>query len=141
MSIALIFRGTDHFNASKMNQKSIQLLPFELACYEIYDNGYDPLNTIREFWSQHKITDCQESLWTLFENYRKCIVQENTVDVKQMHTFLMQLYRVLIAYFLVHFRKVEIDTVPFVFAESFEAITADLEAKEKIHSFFKRISE
>ncbi|WP_312190871.1 hypothetical protein, partial [Sphingobacterium sp.] len=66
-----------------MNQQANNLLPFELACYEIYDNGYDPLNTIREFWSQHTITDCQESLWALFENYRKCAVQEDAADVKQ----------------------------------------------------------
>ncbi|MDR0262378.1 MAG: hypothetical protein LBJ04_04055 [Sphingobacterium sp.] len=124
-----------------MNQKSNNLLPFELACYEIYDNGYDPLNTIREFWSQHKITDCQESLWVLFENYRKCVLQVDTANVEQMHAFMMQLYRVLIAYFLVHFRKIKIDNVPFTFAESTEAIAADLEAKQKIHSFFNRIAE
>ena len=124
-----------------MNQKSNNLLPFELACYEIYDNGYDPLNTIREFWSQHAINDFQESLWALFENYRKSVAQEDAADVKQMHTFLMKVCRVLMAYFLVHFRKIEIDAVPFSFAEPAEAITVDLEAKQKIHSFFNRISE
>ncbi|MGJ1348169.1 hypothetical protein [Sphingobacterium siyangense] len=124
-----------------MNQKSNNLLPFELACYEIYDNGYDPLNTIREFWSQHTINDCQESLWALFENFRKCEVQQDAPDVKQLHTFLMQLYRVLMAYFLVHFRKIEIDAVPFAFAEPAETIIADLEAKQRIHSFFNRIAE
>ena len=124
-----------------MNQKSNNLLPFELACYEIYDNGYDPLNTIREFWSQHTINDCQESLWELFENYRKCAAQEDAADVKQMHTFLMKVCRVLMAYFLVHFRKIEIDAVPFDFAEPAEAITADLEAKQRIHNFFNRITE
>ncbi|MGJ1516319.1 hypothetical protein ACR79N_15120 [Sphingobacterium siyangense] len=124
-----------------MNQKSNNMLPFELACYEIYDNGYDPLNTIREFWSQHKINDCQESLWALFENYRKCTVQEDAIDVKQMHTFLMKVCRVLMAYFLVHFRKIEIDAVPFAFAEPAEAIIADLEAKQRIHSFFNSIAE
>ena len=124
-----------------MNQQSNNLLPFELACYEIYDNGYDPLNTIRDFWSQHTISDCQESLWTLFENYRKGIVQEDAADVKQMHTFLMKVYRVLMAYFLAHFRKIGIDAVPFAFADPAEVITADLEAKQRIHSFFNRISE
>jgi len=124
-----------------MNQKSNNLLPFELACYEIYDNGYDPLKTITDFWSQHTVTDCQESLWTLFENYRKCAVQEDAADVKQMHTFLMKVCRVLIAYFLVHFRKIGIDAVPFGFAEPAEVIIADLEAKQKIHSFFNRIAE
>jgi hypothetical protein len=124
-----------------MNQKSNNLLPFELAFYEIYDNGYDPLNTITEFWSQYTITDCQESLWTLFENYRKGAVQEDAAEVIQMHTFLMKVCRLLIAYFLVHFRKIEIDALPFVFVESIEAITADLEAKQRIHSFFNRISE
>ena len=124
-----------------MNQKSNNLLPFELACYEIYDNGYDPLNTIREFWSQHTITDCQESLWTLFENYRKGIAQDNAAYVKQIHTFLMKVCRVLLAYFLVHFRKIGIDAVLFAFAEPAEVITADLEAKQRIHSFFNRIAE
>ncbi|WP_333575208.1 hypothetical protein [Sphingobacterium sp.] len=124
-----------------MNHKSNNMLPFELACYEIYDNGYDPLNTIREFWSQHTITDCQESLWALFENYRKCAAQEDAADVKQIHTFLMKLCRVLMAYFLVHFRKIGIDSVPFAFAEPTDVITADLEAKQRIHSFFNRISE
>jgi hypothetical protein len=124
-----------------MNQKSNNPLPFELACYEIYDNGYDPLNTIREFWSQHTINDCQENLWALFENYRKSEVYEDIAGVKQMHAFLMKLCRVLIAYFLVHFRKIKIDAVAFAFAESAEAIIADLEAKQKIHSFFNRISE
>jgi len=124
-----------------MNQKSNNMLPVELACYEIYDNGYDPLNTIREFWSQYTITDCQESLWALFENYRKCAVQEGGADLKQMHTFLMKVCRVLMAYFLVHFRKIEIDAVPFAFAEPAEVITADLEAKQRIHSFFNRIAE
>lgn len=117
------------------------MLPFELACYEIYDNGYDPLNTIREFWSQHAINDCQECLWALFENYKKCKVQEDPIDVKQMHAFLMQLCRVLKAYFLVHFRKIEIDAVPFVFSEPAKTIIADLEAKQRIHSFFNRIAE
>ena len=117
------------------------MLPFELAFYEIYDNGYDPLNTIWEFWSQHTLNNCQERLWILFENYRKCVVQEDATDVKQMHEFLMHLYRVLIAYFLVHFRKIKIDNVPFTFAESAEAITVDLEAKQRIHSFFNRIAE
>jgi hypothetical protein len=124
-----------------MNQQSNNLLPFELACYEIYDNGYDPLHTIREFWSQHTITDCQETLWTLFENYRKRELQEAAAEVKQMHTFLMKVCRVMIAYFLVHFRNIGIDAVPFAFAESAEFITADLEAKQKIHSFFNRLSE
>ncbi|APU97858.1 hypothetical protein BV902_17240 [Sphingobacterium sp. B29] len=124
-----------------MNQQSNNLLPFELACYEIYDNGYDPLNTIREFWSQYAINDCQESLWALFEIYRKGIVQEDAADVKQMHTYLMKVCRVLMAYFLLHFRKIEIDVVPFAFAESAESIIADLETKQRIHSFFNRISE
>ncbi len=124
-----------------MNQKSIQLLPFELAYYEIYDNGYDPLNTIREFWSQNTITACQESLWALFENYRKGIAQEDAADIKHMHTILMKVCRVLMAYFLVHFRKIEIDAVPFAFAEPADVITADLEAKQRIHSFFNRIAE
>ncbi|MBB1643872.1 hypothetical protein [Sphingobacterium sp. UME9] len=124
-----------------MNQKSNNPLPFELACYEIYDNGYDPLNTIREFWSQHTINDCQENLWALFENYRKSEVHEDIAGVKQMHAFLMKLCRVLIAYFLVHFRKIKIDAVAFAFAESAEVITADLEAKQRIHSFFNRITE
>ncbi|WP_418360349.1 hypothetical protein [Sphingobacterium detergens] len=124
-----------------MNQKSTNLLPFELACYEIYDNGYDPVNTIREFWSQHTINDCQEILWTFLENYRKGEEQKDAADVKQMHTFLMKVCRVLMAYFLVHFRKIEIDAVPFAFAEPAEAIMADLEAKQRIHSFFNRIAE
>ncbi|WP_313236496.1 hypothetical protein [Sphingobacterium multivorum] len=124
-----------------MNQQSNNLLPFELACYEIYDNGYDPLNTIREFWSQHTIKDCQESLGALFEKYRKCEVNEYAADVQQMHTFLMKVCRVLMAYFLVHFRKIEIDAVPFAFAEPAETIITDLEAKQRIHSFFNRISE
>jgi len=124
-----------------MNHKSNKLLPFELACYEIYDNGYDPLNTIREFWSQHTVDDCQESLWALFENYRKSEMQQDVADVKQMHTFLMKVCRVLVAYFLVHFRKTEIDAVPFAFAEPADIITADLEAKHRIHSFFNRIAE
>ncbi|WP_448138438.1 hypothetical protein [Sphingobacterium siyangense] len=124
-----------------MNQKSNNLLPFELACYEIYDNGYDPLNTIREFWSQHTIKECQKSLWALFENYRKGIVREDAADVKQMHTFLTKLCRVLVAYFLVHFRKIGIDAVPFAFTEPTDVITADLEAKQKIHNFFNRIAE
>ncbi|QIH34108.1 hypothetical protein [Sphingobacterium sp. DR205] len=124
-----------------MNQQSNNLLPFELACYEIYDNGYDPLNTIREFWSQHTITELQEILWVLFENYRKGTVQEDVADVKQMHTFLMKVCRVLMAYFLVHFRKIGIDAVPFAFAEPADVITADLEAKQRIYSFFNRITE
>jgi len=124
-----------------MNQKSNNLLPFELACYEIYDNGYDPLKTITEFWSQHTITDCQESLWTLFENYRKSTVQEDAADVKQMNTFLMKVSRVMMAYFLVQFRKIGIDTVPFAFTEPAGVITADLETKQRIHSFFNRIAE
>ncbi|MGJ1406879.1 hypothetical protein [Sphingobacterium siyangense] len=124
-----------------MNQKSKNLLPFELACYEIYDNGYDPLKTIREFWSQHTINDCQESLCTLFENYRKGEMSEDATDVKQMHTSLMQLHRVLMAYFLVHFRKIGIDGVPLDLAEPVEVITADLEAKQRIHNFFNRITE
>ena len=124
-----------------MNQKSNNLLPFELACYEVYDNGYDPLKTIREFWSEHTITDCHENLWALFENYRKGEMQEDATDVKHMHTFLMKLCRVLMAYFLMHFRKIEIDAVPFVFAEPADVITADLEAKQRIHSFFNRIGE
>ncbi|WP_433900154.1 hypothetical protein [Sphingobacterium puteale] len=124
-----------------MNQKSNNLLPFKLACYEIYDNGYDPLNTIREFWSQHTINDCQESLWALFENYRKCAAQEDAADVKQMNDFLMKVCRVLMAYFLVHFRKIGIDAVPFAFAQTADVIMADLEAKQRIHSFFNRIAE
>jgi len=124
-----------------MNQKSNNLLPFELACYEIYDNGYYPLKTIREFWSQHTINDCQECLWALFETYRKSEWHEDITDVKQMHTFLMKVCRALIAYFLVHFRKIEIDAMPFAFAEPAEVITADLETKQRIYSFFNRIAE
>ena len=124
-----------------MNQQINNLLPLGLACYEIYDHGYDPLNTIWEFWSQHIIHDCQENLCVLFENYRKRVVEEDTVSVEQMHTFLMQLYRVLIAYSLVHFRKIKIDNVLFTFGESREAIMADQETKQRIHNFFNPITE
>lgn len=124
-----------------MNQKSNKLLPFELACYEIYDNGFDPLKTITDFWSQHSINDCLENLSTLFENYKKCAVQKDAADIKQINIFLMKVCRVLMAYFLVHFRKIGIDAVPFAFAEPAEAVTADLEAKQRIHSFFNSIAE
>jgi len=124
-----------------MNQLSNNLLPFELACYEIYDNGYDPLNTIREFGSQYSISGFQETLWKLFENYRKSIALEDATYVNQVHKFLIKVYRVLMAYFLVHFRKIGIDAVAFTFAEPSEVIIADLEAKQRIHSFFYRIAE
>ena len=122
-----------------MSKKSVNPLALELAFYEIYDHGYDPVRTIKKFWSSHSIHECHENIEAVFD-----FIKNNKVGVANLikeKEFFFSLVRLLIAYFLVHYRKIKLDDVQFSFVESLETIESELNTKKKIHDFFNRITD
>ncbi len=124
-----------------MNQKYLDLLPFELAFYDIYLDGYDPLKTIRDFWTHYSIYECHEHIKDVYESFvMKCDYIDVT-DQNKKYEFFIVLLRLMIAYFMVHYRKIKIDDLKFLFADSSDTIDTDFMIRKRIHEFFDRVNK
>ena len=124
-----------------MNQKYITLLPLELAFYEIHDKGYDPLNVIRSFWTNHHINDCHDNIEAVLQRYLHYSDTPDVSDANKKHTFFLDLMRLQIAYFQAHYHAIKLDHINFPFFKIPEQHENDLKIRRTVFDFFKRITE
>ncbi|CAM3584538.1 hypothetical protein [Sphingobacterium prati] len=117
------------------------LVQLDLAFYEIYQEGYSPLKNIKDFWSIYAIDTCKNHIAALMENSLTHVMALDMTKQSGERDFFGALPPLLIAYFMIHFQKLEINWSEISFSEPRERIQEDLDTKKRIYDFFSSISK
>ncbi|HAU55822.1 MULTISPECIES: hypothetical protein [Sphingobacterium] len=117
------------------------LVQLDLAFYEIYQEGYNPLKNIKDFWSTYAIDTCKNYIAALMENSLTHAKVSDTIKQDGEKDFFGALIRLLIAYFMIHFQNLDMNWAEISFSESRERIQEDLDTKKRIYDFFSSISK
>lgn len=115
------------------------LVQLDLAFYEIYQEGYNPLKNIKDFWSVYTIDTWKNRIATLIENSLTHAKASDTTKQDGERDFFAALTRLLIAYFMIHFQKLDINWAEISFSEPRERIQEDIDTNKRIYDFFSRI--
>ena len=119
-----------------------KLVAFDLAMYEIHHLEYDPAVCIKGFWSCYDMDSCRNHLVELLTIYldreRKVNPAISTADVQQ---FTVALFRMLMAYFIVHYQRIDLSGIEISFLRSNRFIACELESSKEIYDFFYQLSQ
>ena len=124
-----------------MNQKNINLLASELAFYEIHDTGYDPLKRIIDFWKKYDLIGIRNTFNVLLKKLNDPNYTDEPYVHQHMQIFSVDLIRILIAYFIVHTRNIDMNGIDLSNADSTQVSLAELSITARIDEFFKKIAE
>nr|WP_288811698.1 hypothetical protein [uncultured Sphingobacterium sp.] len=119
-----------------------KLVAFDLAMYEIHHLDYDPVNSIKDFWNRYDMDSCRNHIVELLTIYidreRKVNPAISTADVQQ---FTIALFRMLMAYFIVHYQRINLSGIEISFLRSNRFIACELESSKEIYDFFYQLSQ
>ncbi|MCT1533014.1 hypothetical protein M3B46_18580 [Sphingobacterium daejeonense] len=119
-----------------MNPNYSKFLSFDLALYEIHDDGYDPLKTIGTFWSKYPMQVICDYLIELQTDLKlRSPNAEQKIDDEQLYAFSTDLYRVLVAYLIAHYK--EIDLSKILSSPVRAIVKEELETSKKVYDFFQ----
>lgn len=123
-----------------MNPYYSKFLSFDLAFYEIHDDGYDPLKTIENFWKRYSIktvcdylVDVETHLANISPN------EQQTFAPEELSAFKIELFRTLVAYLIAHYKEIDLSKIlpPAILATTKE----EVETSKKVYDFFKSTSQ
>ncbi|WP_313672654.1 hypothetical protein [Sphingobacterium multivorum] len=117
------------------------LVQLDLVFYEIYQEGYNPLKNIKDFWSTYAIDTCNNHIAALMESSLTHAKASDTTKQDGEKDFFGSLSRLLIAYFMIHFQKLDINWAEISFFKSRKRIQEDLDTKKRIYDFFSKVSK
>jgi len=110
----------------------------DMACYELHEHGYDPLKNIADFWGTYSLTTIRAYI---LASYVKYVDEDVSIDLEftpgQQVTFLADLQRVLMAYFVVHVRNLDSREISFSTATNEE----ELKSTKVIFDVYRNLSK
>ncbi|WP_286862938.1 MULTISPECIES: hypothetical protein [Sphingobacterium] len=124
-----------------MEKVNIPLLPIEIAFYELNDKGYDPLDVINEFWASYHINMCHDNIEDVMQGFLQNTEVFNVFEKSKKYAFFLDILRLLIAYFQVHYHKIKIDDHKFSLFKIPEEQEKEMGIRNIIYDFFDRISQ
>ncbi|PUV22545.1 hypothetical protein [Sphingobacterium athyrii] len=125
-----------------MNKLFKKLVAFDMAMYEIHHLDYDPVACIKEFWSCYDMDSCRNYIVELLTIYldreRKVNPAISTAEVQH---FTIALFRMLMAYFIVHYQGINLSGIEISFLRSNRFIACELENSKDIYDLFYQLSQ
>ncbi|MDR3007183.1 MAG: hypothetical protein LBV59_04570 [Sphingobacterium sp.] len=124
-----------------MNQKYSNVLALELALYEIHDAGYDPVQKIIDFWEKYNLISIQRTIDLLLRNQTDTNYMNEIYVVSHKQVFTADLFRLVVAYFVLHTNSNVIDNIDISDAETTQVSRQELSITKRIHDLFERIAD
>ena len=112
-----------------------KLVAFDMAMYEIHHLEYDPVVCIKDFWTRYDMDSCRNHIVELMTIY---FDRERGVNPT---IFSIALFRMIMAYFLIHYKKINLSELEISFLRSNRFIACELESSKEIYDFFYRLSQ
>ncbi len=113
-----------------------------MAMYEIHHLEYDPVVCIKEFWNRYDMDSCRNHIVELLTIYidreRKVNPAISTADVQH---FTIALFRMLMAYFIIHYQRINLSGIEISFLRSNRFIACELENSKDIYDLFYQLSQ
>ena len=86
-------------------------LPLLLDAAEITDDGYDPTVKIQDFWSKYGVDHSRLNILNMYLFYRGETELQDRLSVEEMEEFSRDLRALLMAYFVVHHEKINLEDI------------------------------
>ncbi len=119
-----------------------KLVAFDLAMYEIHHLEYDPVACIKDFWNCYDMDSCRNhlvELLTIYFDKERGI--NRTISTADVQNFSVALFRMVMAYFLIHYKKINLTEVEISFLRSNRFIACELESSKEVYDFFYQLSQ
>ncbi|KKO89692.1 hypothetical protein AAW12_19005 [Sphingobacterium sp. Ag1] len=116
-----------------MRSDYAHLILLDLVIYETHRSGYDPVKNVQDFWDKYPLSTIQDYIVVLHPDTSD---KENLKVNPQLSEFSVELFRVLIAYFMIHTTQLDLGKVSISLEVNKEAI----DTSKAISDFFQRVS-
>lgn len=119
-----------------------KLVAIDMAMYEIHHLEYDPIVCIKDFWSRYDMDSCRNHLVELLTIYfdRERIANPR-ISATDVQNFSVALFRMVMAYFLIHYKEINLNEIEISFLKSNRFIACELESSKEIYDFFYQLSQ
>ncbi len=128
---------------SQKNERAFkETCRLDLAMYEIHHLDYDPVACVKDFWTRYDMDSCRNHLVELLTIYfdRERGVNP-TISAADIQSFSVALFRMVMGYFLIHYKKINLTGVEISFLRSNRFIACELESSKEIFDFFYQLSQ
>ncbi|CAM3542793.1 hypothetical protein [Sphingobacterium prati] len=116
-----------------MRSNYAHLILLDLVIYETHRSGYDPVKNVQDFWDKYSLSTIQAYIVALQPETSD---KEKMKDNSQLTEFSVDLLRILIAYFMIHARQMDLGKVSI----SIEVNKEEIATSKAISDFFRRVS-
>ena len=124
-----------------MNRILALQFAFDWIIYDVHKEDYDPIKEIETFWNQYPLDAISANILDLLSAYvDDGIAKRRLLKDEEMPEFATALYRVMIAYCIVNYRKVDLSKMQLS-EEAKARIEKEMELSRKVAEFFSRLSK
>lgn len=117
-----------------MRSNYAHLVLLDLAIYETHRSGYDPVKNVQDFWDKYPLSTIKDYIVVLHPD---TVDNEKMKDNPQLSEFSVDLFRVLMAYCMIHTTQLDLGKVSISVEVNKEAI----DTSKAISDFFHRVSQ
>src|SRR5690606_20365880 len=109
----------------------IRYLPLLQNAREITTDGYDPKEKIQAFWQKYSVDHSRLHILNMFLFYKGETELKEKLSIEEMEQFSGDLMALLMAYYVVHHEKINLDDIKIPIEETRE--------RGEEESFFSKI--
>ena len=124
-----------------MNSFYKKLLALDLAFYKTHEEGYDPIEDIKEFWEKYDIKSFQDHIFFLFVSQDG--IPDNSKPIysaDQLQEFLIDLLHLIRGYFEAHNLGADLSKIDLKSVSKFNMNDQEQKLNKEIFEFFERVS-
>jgi len=117
-----------------MRSNYAHLILLDLVIYETHRSGYDPVKNVQDFWDKYPLSTIKDYIVVLHPD---TVDNEKMKDNPQLSEFSVDLFRVLMAYCMIHTTQLDLGKVSISVEVNKEAI----DTSKAISDSLNRVSQ
>src|SRR5690606_3217413 len=112
----------------------IRYLPLLQIAKDVTEEGYDPKAKIQAFWEKYGVDHSRLNILNMFLFYRGETKLQDELSIEDMEQFSKDLMTLMMAYFVVHHEKINLDNLIMPITEVQEKSEEDKLYAEMLYS-------
>ena len=124
-----------------MNNFYKKLLALDLAFYKTHEEGYDPIEDIKEFWEKYDLKSFQDHIFFLFLSQDGIPDNRKPIySADQLQEFLIDLLHLIRGYFEAHTKEEDLSKIDLKSISKSNINDQKQKLNKEIFEFFERVS-
>ncbi len=112
----------------------IRYLPLLQIAKDVTEEGYDPKTVIQAFWEKYGVDHSRLNILNMYLFYKGETGLQDELSIEEMEQFSQDLMALLMAYFVVHHEKINLDDLIMPITEVQEKSEDDKLYAEMLYS-------